>query len=133
MASKPLIAGVVVAVLLLASSLALKMAEHAGMIDAGMSARLFQVMMGLMVAYYGNAIPKQIGRSRGIEADRRIQKFLRAGGWSFTLAGLAYAVLAFLAPPDSLVPMLVMATAVAIGLGLMLRCAFIRRRAPSSL
>lgn len=129
MAAKPIVAGLIIAALLIGSALALKAAQRAGMVDADTVVRATQALMGLMVAFYGNAIPKQIGRSRGVAADRCTQKVLRVAGWTFTLAGLAYAVLAFVAPLSSPLPTLCMISAIAIGLGYAIRCYFSRTSA----
>lgn len=98
MDTKPLRTSLVVACLLIGAAVLLKGAQHAGMIDAAMTARAIDAAMGLTVAFYGNFIPKNLRRTRGPEADRRMQSALRVSGWAFTLAGLGYAALAFLEP-----------------------------------
>ena len=58
-----------------------------------------QVLFGFMLAAYANLMPKDIGPWRGsIRAEARYQSALRVGGWSMTLAGLAYAGLWTVAP-----------------------------------
>jgi hypothetical protein len=47
-----------------------------------------------MLAAYSNLMPKDVGRWRASAvAVARAQSALRVGGWSLTLAGLAYAAL----------------------------------------
>jgi hypothetical protein len=51
-----------------------------------------QVMIGLMLAAYANLMPKDVGRWRAsAAAAAKAQSALRVGGWSMTLAGIAYA------------------------------------------
>jgi hypothetical protein len=51
-----------------------------------------RVMIGLILAAYSNLMPKDVGRWRASAlAVARAQSVLRVGGWSMTLAGLAYA------------------------------------------
>jgi len=98
MTSKPITTGVIAAVAILAGAAAIKAAERSGVLSAEGGMRAFQAVMGLMVAFYGNLIPKGLSRIRSIEAERRKQSALRVSGWAFTLAGLAYAALYALAP-----------------------------------
>lgn len=128
MASKPLMTGLAVAVVLLAAAAALKIGQHAGIIDRNTVESAFQALMGLMVAFYGNLIPKNLGRSRGVEHDRRMQPVLRVSGWAFTLAGLAYAVLAFVQPREvaDAAGMFAIASALAITLVAAFRCVAFR-------
>jgi small-conductance mechanosensitive channel len=95
---KPIMTSLVLAALLLAGAAALKYAQHAGMIDADIATRATHTMFGLLLAYYGNVIPKRLCASRSIAADARKQSVLRVSGWSFMLAGLAYAAFSALAP-----------------------------------
>ena len=98
---KELIRGIVLAAILLGGSALLKYGEHMGLLDAGSSKSGLQVMLGLIVAYYGNIAPKKLGRLRGGDTDRRLQRAARIGGWAFTLAGLTYAALALLEPSQT--------------------------------
>ena len=84
--------GLAVAAFLLATAFGLNYAEGAGLVEAEWKRRIMQVIFGLTLAIYANTMPKQIGAARGsLEAQSRTQTALRVGGWSFTLAGLAYA------------------------------------------
>lgn len=90
---------IALAAFILGSTLALRYAEGAGMIGADGARRAMQVLIGLMLAGYANIMPKQLGPTRGsLRADAAAQAALRAGGWSLTLAGVAYAALWAFAP-----------------------------------
>lgn len=90
---------VVVAVLFLASAAALKYGQSAELISPEGARRTTQVMVGLLLAAYANLMPKDVGRWRASAlAAARTQAALRVGGWSMTLAGLAYAGLWTFAP-----------------------------------
>jgi hypothetical protein len=61
--------------------------------------RIVQVIVGLSLAAYANVMPKQLGRAKvSLRAETWAQATLRVGGWSLSLAGLAYAGLWALAP-----------------------------------
>lgn len=96
--TKGLISGIALAILMLGSALALRYAENAGAIGADDARRAIQVLIGLMLAGYANLMPKR-GRGVGsLLAQARVQTALRIGGWSLTMAGLAYAGLWAFAP-----------------------------------
>lgn len=81
-----------VAGLMLGTAAALKFANSLELIDQETVKRGAQLTIGLMLAAYGNVIPKSLGGPIGsTEATRRTQSVLRVGGWLFTLAGLGYA------------------------------------------
>lgn len=66
--------------------------------------RLMGAANGLILAAFGNLIPKQIGRS-GKDLDPvRAQAMRRFAGWTFTLAGLGYAVVRLTFPIDIVRP-----------------------------
>ena len=83
---------------LLLAALALKAAVHTGLISPPGAGRSFQVMLGVGLALYANRIPKDLGAMRGLAAASRKQAALRVAGWSFCLAGIAYAVLTAVLP-----------------------------------
>ena len=96
---KSLSQGVALALVFLATAAGLRFAANAGWIGADSGARAIQVVIGLGLALYGNLMPKQIGAARrSARAETAAQAALRVGGWSMTLAGLAYAALWALAP-----------------------------------
>lgn len=89
---------IALAAFILGSALALRYAESTGVIGADEVRRAMQVLIGLMLAGYANLMPKQ-GRGVGsVMAQVRAQTALRVGGWSLTLAGVAYAGLWAFAP-----------------------------------
>ena len=113
------------ALALVLAAIGLKLAEHAGIIRTVGGDRTFQVMLGLGLAFYGNVIPKRLGALRGLASASRRQRALRVAGWSFSLAGLAYAGLSIAAPDpigDALA-MGVVAAAMTITLAFAAACA----------
>lgn len=96
---KRLAFAVALAGLMLAVAGGLSYAEDSGMVGAEGARRTMQVLIGLGLAAYANLMPKRIGRARGSpQAEASAQAALRVGGWSLTLAGLAYAGLWAFAP-----------------------------------
>jgi hypothetical protein len=90
---------VAVAMLFLGSAAALKYAQGIDFIGPETARRAMQVMVGLILAAYSNLMPKDPGKWRAsVVAVARAQSALRVGGWSMTLAGLAYAGLWAFAP-----------------------------------
>jgi uncharacterized membrane protein len=88
-----------IALFILVLAAGLRYAEGAGMIEADSAKRAMQIVIGLFLAAYANIMPKHPGRRRGSpRAEGRALAALRFGGWSLTLAGLAYAALWAFAP-----------------------------------
>ena len=120
MITKRLAVAVALAAIILAVAAGLRYAEGAGTLGAEGARRIMQVLVGLSLAAYANFMPKQIGRARrSPEAESRTQAVLRVGGWSMTLAGLAYAGLWALAPLPvaDVASMIVVAAALAVTFG----------------
>ena len=90
--------GLVLAGGLIAAAVILRMRQRAGSIDPVTSKRTIQVFIGLVLAAYANGMPKDLGRWISVEAAARTQSALRVGGWSLTVAGIAYAILWSLTP-----------------------------------
>ncbi|MFN3669208.1 MAG: ammonium transporter [Brevundimonas sp.] len=67
-------------------------ARNLGYIDADTVTRLVLGATGLMVAWFGNRMPKTLAPSA------RVRQVQRVGGWSMTLSGLVYAALWAFAP-----------------------------------
>jgi hypothetical protein len=83
---------IALAVLILGTAAALSYAQRLDLIGPDAARRTMQVMIGLILAAYSNLMPKDVGRWRASAlAMARAQSALRVGGWSMTLAGLAYA------------------------------------------
>lgn len=79
--------GGIVAIALLASG-----ARSLGLLDHETVTRLVIGLNGLMIAWYGNRMPKALAPSA---TARRVA---RVGGWSLVLSGLIYAALWTFAP-----------------------------------
>jgi hypothetical protein len=80
--------GVGIVVLALASSYARKL----GYIEAETVTRIVMCATGLMVAWFGNRMPKKF------VPNALARKAARVGGWSMALSGLIYAALWVFAP-----------------------------------
>lgn len=90
---------IALAILMLGTSAALAYAQSIGLLEQETAKRTIQVMIGLIGAAYSNLMPKDAGPWRSsARAMARSQSALRVGGWSMTLAGLAYAGLWAFAP-----------------------------------
>ena len=111
---------IILGVLFLATAAALAYAQRIDLIGPDAAKRTMQVISGLMLAAYANLMPKDVGRWRASAvAVARAQSALRVGGWSLTLAGLAYAALWALAPLAfaNIASVVVVATAMLITMG----------------
>lgn len=89
---------------------------------AAMAQRLTQVVLGAVVVFYANAIPKSmVALARLRCSPAREQAARRFAGWSLVLGGLGYMAAALLAPLSSmyLVGGVILAVALAAA---MLRC-----------
>ncbi len=89
--SKDILAGLICAAAMLSLALAAKFAHAHGYIDSDMTLRVI-AMNGLLIAYFGNQIPKKVARGAGHRQAMRIS------GWSMVLSGLVYAGLWAFAP-----------------------------------
>ena len=79
---------------LIALALAASFARQQGYIDGDTVNRIVMGATGLMVAWFGNRMPKTFVAG----ADAR--KITRVGGWAMALSGLVYAALWAFAPFD---------------------------------
>jgi uncharacterized membrane protein len=80
------------AVGIIAVALAASAARSAGLIDGDTVTRIVLAVTGLMVAWFGNRMPKTFAPS---DVARKVT---RVGGWSLALSGLIYAALWVFAP-----------------------------------
>ena len=71
-----------------------------------MSQRLFGFWMGVMVAYFGNSLPKE-RPSVACRTSAAGQSLRRFAAWSFTLGGLGAALLSAFAPYEDSRPLAV--------------------------
>jgi hypothetical protein len=85
--------GLTIAFALLSVAAGLAYARRIGVVSPDLAVRGTMAAIGLMLAFYGNAIPKVIKVTT--PRARAIQRFT---GWAFVLAGLAYAAIWGLAP-----------------------------------
>jgi hypothetical protein len=114
-----MVQGITIATILIALGLALAYARAKGLLDKGdnsLVSRVFGIATGLVLAYYGNVIPKRSACVNPVSASAaRRQRLLRFSGWAFTLAGLAYAAIWAFAPlGDTLWAMLPIAAALVL-------------------
>lgn len=100
--------GLAVAIAMIAAALAVSWGAHKGLLGADASFRGLMVANALLLAYYGNAIPKAVLRSAALRAGRRF------AGWVFVLAGLISAALWAFAPLDVATPAAISVIAAAI-------------------
>ena len=99
MTTKPIATSLAIAAFMLLAAAALKYGQAHELVSAVFVTRMTQVGIGVVLALYGNFIPKNATRSRGPACTpSRMQSLLRFGGWAFTLAGLGYAGLWAFAP-----------------------------------
>ena len=111
---------VALATLIVGMAAGLRYAQSLDLIGPDAARRTMQVTIGLMLAAYSNLMPKDVGRWRASAlAMARAQSALRVGGWSMTLAGLAYAGLWAFAPLAfaNIASMAVVASAMLITMG----------------
>lgn len=73
-------------------ALASNFAEQQGYIEGDMPGRIVLGATGLMIAWYGNRLPKTLAPSASTRQVNRV------AGWSLALSGLVYAVLWAFAP-----------------------------------
>jgi hypothetical protein len=84
--------GAILAIVMIALSLILAWAGRADIVDRALPIRVAMVLSGLVLAFYGNTIPKMVLRS---DRARSVRRF---AGWAFVLSGLACAAVWALAP-----------------------------------
>lgn len=91
--------GLTLALILMALSLLLAWSGRAGLLGDEWPTRIAMAFSGLVIAFYGNAIPKRLLRSERALASRRLS------GWAFVLAGLGSAVAWLLLPTAIAMPL----------------------------
>lgn len=89
------------ALAILGSAMLLHVFGSYGLIDGNVGERIFMATLGLMVAAFGNAIPKVLKAPRvSLSAERRTQAAKRRAGWAMVLAGSIYASAWVVAPEE---------------------------------
>jgi hypothetical protein len=110
---------------LIVLALGASFARQQGYIDNDTVNRIVMGATGLMIAWFGNRMPKAVAPS----ADAR--KVTRVGGWSLALSGLVYAGLWAFAPFD--VALLFGCGAIILGMAVTLGyCLSLRARAKAA-
>ncbi len=89
--NKDILAGLICAACIVLLALAARFAHAHGYIDSDVTLRAV-AMNGLLIAYFGNNIPKKAVPSTCV------RQALRVSGWSMVLSGLIYAGLWAFAP-----------------------------------
>lgn len=118
--SRSIAANLVLGLIVLAGSAALKWAEWNGLVSPEETRTWVQIALGILVAVYGNVVPKQIARrASSPEAARRQQSALRFGGWALTIGGLSYAAIWAFTPAAfaGTAALIVLATSTAAAMG----------------
>ncbi|MBV9883127.1 MAG: hypothetical protein JO276_08975 [Sphingomonadaceae bacterium] len=114
--------GLVAASLLIGFALAAVAGRRLGVADPELPPRIMGVLTGLVIAGYGNVIPRRLVRYDPDSArPARRQAALRFAGWTFVVAGLANALVWAFAPSANVAlwSMLPIIAAVAL---VLLRC-----------
>jgi hypothetical protein len=88
---KRMYSSLALAAVMIAAAAALRYMQAHDIISRDSGGRAVQVMIGLVLVFFANAMPKDIGSWRGSPRAARLQSSLRVGGWSLTVAGLCYA------------------------------------------
>ncbi|MDB5470684.1 MAG: hypothetical protein JWR84_2244 [Caulobacter sp.] len=105
--TKSLKPGLIMAAVQIGSALALVGAARLGWISYDMSLRITMAVIGLVLVYQANAIPKDVaGRSANYQAVKRV------AGWALVLGGLGY-VAAWLFAPLEIAAFVSMAAVIA--------------------
>jgi hypothetical protein len=124
MISRPILGSLVLVGLMLAAAAIIKYGENILLFGPDMSARATGATIGLMLAFIANFMPRGNEPRSASTAGGRSQAALRVGGWSFLMAGLAYAGISAFAPLDIAadVSMVVVGAAMVITLGYAIWC-----------
>lgn len=94
---------------ILAVALACSLARHLGYLEQETTLRIVLGVTGLMVAAFGNRIPKTFAPGAGVRKAQRVT------AWAMVLSGLVYAG-AFLLAPTMQIAMTVGCAAIVLGL-----------------
>jgi hypothetical protein len=94
--------GIIFAALMMAVSLSVKLLQAFGAVaDSDVSQRLTMVIVGFFIMFTGNAMPKMLTPLSVMQCNgARTQAFQRFAGWTFVLAGLAFAAAWLVLPSD---------------------------------
>lgn len=90
--SKDVMGGLAWGVGILVAALGVRLARETGYLEAETGTRIVISLIGLMVAWFGNQMPKAFVPAAWARKVRRV------GGWAMALSGLVYAGLWAFAP-----------------------------------
>lgn len=100
-ARKEILFGLKLAAAMIAGALLLTVAHEQGWLDTAQVTRGHNVIIGLALAVFCNAMPKRMqGSPRSIRHATLAQAIGRVGGWAMTLAFLVWTALWAFAPQD---------------------------------
>lgn len=94
MMKQELTTGLAVAGAMLALALIATIARQQGYVDSDTVTRVLVGANGLMIAWFGNRMPKTIAPTHCVARASRV------GGWSMVISGLVYAAIWAVAPID---------------------------------
>jgi len=87
--------------LILAASFGLAVVAALDLIDIAVSERAMGVVLGAVLVFVGNALPKTLEPVSSTRCAQTKQTLHRFAGWTFVLAGLAYAAAWVILPVES--------------------------------
>ena len=93
MTTKPVTSGLALAGLLIAVSIGLVYLRRVGVVGTETPARGAMVLTGILLAIYGNVIPKSVSR-----LSAKGESLERVTGWATVMSGIAYAAIWAFAP-----------------------------------
>ena len=131
MNSKPIVVSLVAAATILGISVALKNFVSAGALDAFTSKRIMGAIVGLVLAVWGNYMPKTLKPMSEKSCDSsRWVSLRRFAGWAFVISGLSYSAVWIFAPMEytRLISMTFVAFSVVLVLTLMVWVIVSRKR-----
>ncbi|MGO4703992.1 hypothetical protein [Dyella sp. 2RAB6] len=100
-ARKEILFGLKLAAAMIVGALLLTLARKQGWVDAEQVMRGHNIIIGLALAVFCNAMPKRMqGSPRSISHATLAQTIGRVGGWAMTLAFLVWTVLWAFAPQE---------------------------------
>jgi hypothetical protein len=114
---KSILSSIIFALLFAPAALGLKWAAAHHIVSGDIPVRGMEMLMGLLIAFYGNAIPKTLQHLReGRSESGRVQSLRRTIGWLLTVGGLGFAAVWASAPLSEAVgwSMAVMGTAIGL-------------------
>ena len=131
MKSKSIVASLVAAALILGISVGLKYLVSTGSLDVLVSKRIMGAIVGLVLAVWGNYMPKTLKPMSEKSCDSsRWVSLRRFAGWAFVVSGLSYSAVWIFAPMEHtrLISMTIVGFSVVLVLTLMVWVIISRKR-----